>query len=254
MATPARGSIASTRATGCRWSSKSSTFDRAAELDAAIVAYPHGAAAELVGELRSAGLPVVDVSADFRLRDLATYEGTYGEHGAPQLLVDAVYGLPELHRDRIAGAQLVANPGCYPTAALLALAPLAQAGLIEDVVISAASGVSGAGRGGGERLHFVTVDENFAPYGVNGHRHAPEIVQELAGHGQLERPCPLSHISCRSTRVCWQAATSGWPGTSRGRSSGLCMTNAMSGSRSWSSATSRPAFVTCGTRTCAVST
>ena len=156
---------------------------RAAEFDAAIVAYPHGAAAELVGELRSAGLPVVDVSADFRLHDLATYEGTYGDHGAPQLLADAVYGLPELHRDRIAGAQLVANPGCYPTAALLALAPLAQAGLIDDVVISAASGVSGAGRGGGERLHFVTVDENFSPYGVDGHRHAPEIVQELAGMG-----------------------------------------------------------------------
>ena len=139
----------------------------------------------------SAGLPVVDVSADFRLHDLATYEGTYGEHGAPQLLVDAVYGLPELHRDRIAGAQLVANPGCYPTAALLALAPLAQAGLIEDVVISAASGVSGAGRGRGERLHFVSVDENFGPYGVNGHRHAPEIVQELAGMGSS---APLSFV------------------------------------------------------------
>ncbi len=166
-------------------------LQRAAEFDAAIVAYPHGAAAELVGELRSAGLPVVDVSADFRLHDLATYEGTYGAHGAPQLLPDAVYGLPELHRDRIAGTQLVANPGCYPTAALLALAPLAQAGLIDDVVISAASGVSGAGRGGGERLHFVTVDENFSPYGVNGHRHAPEIVQELVGMGSS---APVSFV------------------------------------------------------------
>jgi N-acetyl-gamma-glutamyl-phosphate reductase len=166
-------------------------LDRAAECDAAIVAYPHGAAAELVGQLRSAGLAVVDVSADFRLHDLATYEGTYGQHGAPQLLADAVYGLPELHRDRIAGAQLVANPGCYPTAALLALAPLAQAGLADDVVISAASGVSGAGRGGGERLHFVTVDENFSPYGVNGHRHAPEILQELAGLGSS---APVSFV------------------------------------------------------------
>ena len=127
----------------------------------------------------------MDVSADFRLRDLATYQRTYGEHGAPQLLADAVYGLPELHRDRIAGAKLVANPGCYPTAALLALAPLAMAGLVDDVVISAASGVSGAGRGGGERLHFVTVDENFSPYGVDGHRHAPEIVQELRESGRL---------------------------------------------------------------------
>jgi N-acetyl-gamma-glutamyl-phosphate reductase len=164
---------------------------RAAEFDAAIVAYPHGAAAELVGELQSAGLSVVDVSADFRLRDLATYQDTYGEHGAPQLLADAVYGLPELHRDRIAGAKLVANPGCYPTAALLALAPLAGAGLVDDVVISAASGVSGAGRGGGERLHFVTVDENFSPYGVDGHRHAPEIVQELR---ELGASAPVSFV------------------------------------------------------------
>jgi N-acetyl-gamma-glutamyl-phosphate reductase len=164
---------------------------RAAEFDAAIVAYPHGAAAELVGELRSAGLSVVDVSADFRLRDLATYQDTYGEHGAPQLLADAVYGLPELHRDGIAGAKLVANPGCYPTAALLALAPLAGAGLVDDVVISAASGVSGAGRGGGERLHFVTVDENFSPYGVDGHRHAPEIVQELR---ELGASAPVSFV------------------------------------------------------------
>ena len=166
-------------------------LERAAECEAAIVAYPHGAAAELIGELRRAGLAVVDVSADFRLHDPATYERIYGEHGAPELLADAVYGLPELHRERIAGAQLVANPGCYPTAALLALAPLAEAGLVEDVVISAASGVSGAGRGGGERLHFVTVDENFSPYGVDGHRHAPEIVQELR---ELGASAPVSFV------------------------------------------------------------
>ena len=166
-------------------------LERAAEFEAAIVAYPHGAAAELIGELRRAGLAVVDVSADFRLHDPATYERIYGEHGAPELLADAVYGLPEVHRERIAGAQLVANPGCYPTAALLALAPLAEAGLVEDVVISAASGVSGAGRGGGERLHFVTVDENFSPYGVDGHRHAPEIVQELR---ELGASAPVSFV------------------------------------------------------------
>jgi N-acetyl-gamma-glutamyl-phosphate reductase len=166
-------------------------LDRAAECDAAIVAYPHGAAAELVGRLLDAGLTVVDVSADFRLHDLASYESTYGQHGAPELLGDAVYGLPELHRDVVAGAKLVANPGCYPTAALLALAPLAEAGLIGDVVISAASGVSGAGRGGGERLHFVTVDENFSPYGVDGHRHTPEIVQELAALGSS---APVSFV------------------------------------------------------------
>jgi N-acetyl-gamma-glutamyl-phosphate reductase len=153
--------------------------DRAAESDAAIVAYPHGAAADVVARFVEAGLAVVDVSADFRLRDLPTYERTYGDHGAPDLLSDAVYGLTELRRDEVREARLVANPGCYPTAALLALAPLAEAGLAGDLVISAASGVSGAGRGGGDRLHYVSVDENFTPYGVDGHRHLPEIVQEL---------------------------------------------------------------------------
>ena len=154
--------------------------ERAGEYDAAIVAYPHGAAAEVVARLVEAGVPVVDVSADFRLRDRAVYEETYGEHPSPELLDGAVYGLTELHRDQLRGARLVANPGCYPTAAILALAPLAAAGLAQDVVISAASGVSGAGRGGGDRLHFVSVDENFAPYGVDGHRHLPEIEQELS--------------------------------------------------------------------------
>ena len=191
MATPARGSIASTRATGCRWSWRSSTSAARPSSTPRSSPIPTGPPRSWSASCASAGLPVVDVSADFRLRDLATYERTYGEHGAPQLLVDAVYGLPELHRDRIAGAQLVANPGCYPTAALLALAPLAEAGLIDDVVISAASGVSGAGRGGGERLHFVSVDENFSPYGVEGHRHAPEIVQELAALGSS---APVSFV------------------------------------------------------------
>jgi N-acetyl-gamma-glutamyl-phosphate reductase len=166
-------------------------LDRAAECDAALVAYPHRAAAELVAELRNAGLAVVDVSADFRLRDLATYERTYGDHPAPGLLGEAVYGLTELHRARVAEAKLVANPGCYPTAALLALAPLADADLATDVVISAASGVSGAGRGAAERLQFVSVDENFSPYGVEGHRHLPEIVQELA---ELGSEAPVSFV------------------------------------------------------------
>jgi N-acetyl-gamma-glutamyl-phosphate reductase len=169
-------------------------LDRATECDAAIVAYPHGAAAEVVARLADAAVTVVDVSADFRLHDLGTYERTYGEHGAPALLDDAVYGLTELHRDRVRGARVVANPGCYPTAALLALAPLAEAGLVEDVVISAASGVSGAGRGGGDRLHFVSVDENFSPYGVDGHRHLPEIVQELEGLGGTASVSFVPHL------------------------------------------------------------
>jgi N-acetyl-gamma-glutamyl-phosphate reductase len=158
-------------------------LDRHGEVDAAIVAYPHGAAAPLVAELRRRGTKVVDLSADFRLRDLATYEDWYQPHEAPELLAEAVYGLPERYRESIRDAGLVANPGCYPTATLLALAPLAAEGLIADVVIDAKSGVSGAGRVATERTHFVTVDENVSPYGVPRHRHTPEIEQELAALG-----------------------------------------------------------------------
>jgi N-acetyl-gamma-glutamyl-phosphate reductase len=164
------------------------------EADAAIVAYPHGAAASVVARLLEAGMAVVDVSADFRLHDVSAYEETYGDHGAPELLEDAVYGLTELHRGDVRGARLVANPGCYPTAALLALAPLTQEGIAGDIVISAASGVSGAGRGGGDRLHFVSVDENYSPYGVDGHRHLPEITQELGLLGGDGRVTFVPHL------------------------------------------------------------
>ena len=150
------------------------------DVDAAIVAYPHGAAAPVVSALRERGVKVVDLSADFRLHDLETYRRWYGEHGAPDLLPDAVYGLTELHRDRITGAELVANPGCYPTASLLALAPLAAEGLIEDVVIDAKSGVSGAGRAAAEEMAVVKDTDDTKPYKVAGHRHTPEIAQELA--------------------------------------------------------------------------
>jgi N-acetyl-gamma-glutamyl-phosphate reductase len=126
---------------------------------------------------------VVDLSADFRLRDPAVYELWYRKHPVPKLLPKAVYGLPERYREQISGADLVANPGCYPTAALLALAPLAQEGLMADVVIDAKSGVSGAGRAASEKTHFVTVDENVSAYGVPRHRHTPEIEQELAALG-----------------------------------------------------------------------
>jgi N-acetyl-gamma-glutamyl-phosphate reductase len=154
--------------------------DRIEGADAAIVAYPHGAAAPTVAALRGLGLQVVDLSADFRLRDPESYREWYGELAEPGLLAEAVYGLPELYRDRLATASLVANPGCYPTAAVLALAPLAAEGLIEDLVIDAKSGISGAGRGGGDAMHYVTLDENVAPYSVDGHRHQPEIAQELS--------------------------------------------------------------------------
>lgn len=157
--------------------------DRHADVEAAVVAYPHGASAQFVAELRERGVKVVDLSADFRLRDLATYEQWYQPHPQPQLIADAVYGLPELYREAIAGAELVANPGCYPTATILALAPLARAGLIADAVIDAKSGVSGAGRSATEKTHFVSVDENVNAYGVPRHRHTPEIEQELAALG-----------------------------------------------------------------------
>ena len=134
----------------------------------------------VVKALRARGVKVVDLSADFRLRDLETYEQWYVEHPAPELIETAVYGLPELYREQIAGADLVANPGCYPTAALLALAPLAREGLIGGVVIDAKSGVSGAGRAATDKTHFVAVDENVNAYGVPRHRHTPEIEQELA--------------------------------------------------------------------------
>jgi N-acetyl-gamma-glutamyl-phosphate reductase len=153
------------------------------DVDAAIVAYPHGAAAPVVAALRVQGTKVVDLSADFRLHDLDAYSRWYGEHGAPQLVDEAVYGLTELHREAIAGADLVANPGCYPTASVLALAPLAAEGLIEDVVIDAKSGVSGAGRAAAEEMAAVKETDDTRPYKVTAHRHTPEIVQELAELG-----------------------------------------------------------------------
>ncbi len=151
------------------------------EVDAAIVAYPHGAAAPAVAALLARGVKVVDLSADFRLRDLETYEDWYVEHTAPELLAGAVYGLPERYRDDLRDADLVANPGCFPTAAVLALAPLAPH--LTDVVIDAKTGVSGAGRAATDKTHFVAVDENVKPYGVARHRHTPEIEQELVAAG-----------------------------------------------------------------------
>ncbi len=168
--------------------------ERHGDVDAAIVAYPHGAAAPVVAELRERGVRVVDLSADFRLHDRGVYEHWYGEHGAPGLLGGAAYGLPELHREAIAAADLVANPGCFPTAALLALAPLARAGLIAGAVIDAKTGVSGAGRAATDTTHFVSANENVNPYGVAGHRHGPEIDQELALLGAPVRPTFIAHL------------------------------------------------------------
>jgi N-acetyl-gamma-glutamyl-phosphate reductase len=180
-------------------------FDGSLDVDAAVVAYPHGASAPVVKELVDAGVRVVDLSADFRLHELGTYEEWYGSHGAPGLIGDAVYGLPELHRDEVRDAKLIANPGCYPTAAILALAPLAREGLLGDVVIDAKSGVSGAGREPTHGKHFVAVDETVTPYKVGSHRHTPEIEQELGGDVRVTftpHLVPVSHgelVSCYVT-------------------------------------------------------
>lgn len=153
--------------------------------DVVFLAVPHGTAMPLAAALLGGGVRVVDLSADFRLRDPDEYSRWYGaEHEATGLLGEAVYGLPELHRGQVAGARLVANPGCYPTAVLLALLPLVQDGLVDGpLAVDAKSGVSGAGRAPSARTSFVEVNENLRPYGVGDHRHTPEMEQALAGLG-----------------------------------------------------------------------
>ena len=150
-------------------------------VDIVFSALPHMASAEVVAPLIKSGLKVVDISADFRLKDYAEYETWYqSPHPAPDLLRQSVYGLTELNRQDIPSAKLVANPGCFPTGALLALAPLAEQNLIEaDIVIDSKSGISGAGRGFSLLTHYSEVNENVQAYGLDGHRHLPEITQEL---------------------------------------------------------------------------
>jgi len=152
-------------------------------VELAFTALPHAASAPAVHALREAGLPVVDLSADFRLRDLATYETWYGRHAAPAHLGEAVYGLPELHRDAVRKAKLVAAPGCYPTSALLPLAPLLRANLCErsGIHIDSKSGVSGAGRKLEVGYLFAELDGDVHAYKAGfAHRHAPEIEQEAS--------------------------------------------------------------------------
>lgn len=153
-----------------------------ADLDVAFVALPHGRSQGVVAGLVARGVRVVDLGADFRLGDPALYARWYGgAHEAPELLARAVYGLVERHRDELAGATLVAAPGCYPTAAALALGPFADAGLIEaeGVVVNALSGASGAGRATSDRLHFSRLVANAEAYGLLTHRHTPEMEREL---------------------------------------------------------------------------
>jgi N-acetyl-gamma-glutamyl-phosphate reductase len=156
------------------------------DADAVFLALPHGTAAGLVGGFVESGTAVIDLAPDFRLRDAADYPRWYGfEHPRPDLLEAAVYGCPELHRAELAALvdapiAIVGSPGCYPTATLLALAPLVRAGLIADLVVDAKSGVSGAGRETKAELMFGEVNESVKAYGLGGHRHVAEIEQELA--------------------------------------------------------------------------
>jgi N-acetyl-gamma-glutamyl-phosphate reductase len=152
--------------------------------DFVFTALPHKAAMAVVPDLLAAGKKVVDLSADYRLRDVEVYEAWYDKHTSPELLDEAVYGLPELYRDQIGAARLVANPGCYPTSIALALAPVLERNLVDvgSLIIDSKSGTSGAGRSAKLGSLYCEVNEGFKAYGVASHRHTPEIEQTL---GQL---------------------------------------------------------------------
>ena len=154
----------------------------ASEADVVFCALPHAASAEAVSALRERGKVVLDLSADFRFEDRSVYEAWYGPHPVPERLDEAVYGLVELHREALRTADLIAVPGCYPTASTLALAPLVKNGLIrsEGIAVDAKSGVSGAGRGLSSTTQFSETAEGVRAYKAGAHRHGPEIEQELS--------------------------------------------------------------------------
>jgi N-acetyl-gamma-glutamyl-phosphate reductase len=150
--------------------------------DLVFTALPHQTAMDVVPELLARGVKVIDLSADYRLRDAGVYEAWYQPHKTPELLAEAVYGLPELYREQIASARLVANPGCYPTSVILALAPVLLEKMIvpESIIADSKSGVTGAGRGPALATHYCEVNDGFKAYKVAEHRHTPEIEQELS--------------------------------------------------------------------------
>ncbi|NBV73392.1 MAG: N-acetyl-gamma-glutamyl-phosphate reductase [Actinobacteria bacterium] len=157
-------------------------IDSLADMDAVFLCLPHEASLELVPSLIDRAGCVIDLSAAFRLRDTGAYPTYYGfEHTHPELVERAVYGLPEIHRDELRGARLIATPGCYVTAAVLALRPLVASGLIRDrgIIVDAASGVTGAGRRSEHAYSFTTIDESMTAYGLVNHRHTPEMEQEI---------------------------------------------------------------------------
>lgn len=159
-----------------------------ASCDVVFFATPNGIAMGQARELLDAGVKVIDLAADFRIRDVAEWEKWYGmSHASPELVAEAVYGLPEVNREQIRGARLIANPGCYPTAVQLGLLPLIEAGVVDAsaLIADCKSGVSGAGRKAEVHTLFAEAGDNFKAYGVKGHRHLPEIRQGLsraAGH------------------------------------------------------------------------
>ncbi len=165
------------------------SLDRAMP-DVVFSALPHAAAAEQLLPLIERGLPIIDLSADFRLKRVDAYEAAYKvTHPAPELLATAVFGLPELHREAIAATKLVAVPGCHSTGAILALAPAFAAAIIEpDVIADTKTGLSGAGRALGLNVHFSEADENVAPYALDGHRHLAEMTQELGLLAEAPEP------------------------------------------------------------------
>lgn len=150
--------------------------------DVIFICLPHGHAVAAAAKAYGAGTKVIDLGADFRLKDPSVYRQWYGvEHLHPELLDIAVYGLPEIYRSEIEEARIVANPGCYPTSIILGMAPLVQEGLVKPgtIIADSKSGVSGAGKTASDKTHFVNCNENINAYGVSGHRHRPEIEQEL---------------------------------------------------------------------------
>lgn len=162
-------------------------FDKLKDkVDVAFCCLPHKVSMGFVPKILDLGLKVIDFSADYRLKDVVVYEKFYQKHTDTENLTKAVYGLPELFREKIKGADLIANPGCYPTGALLAVAPLLKEGLVEtgSIIVNAVTGVSGAGRNPSSKFHFPNMNENLFAYGIGTHRHMPEMEQvasEIAG-------------------------------------------------------------------------
>ena len=166
-------------------------------VDIVFLGLPHKSSMEFAPEFLELGVKIIDFSADYRLKSADVYEKWYQEHTSPHLLMEAVYGLPELHRAEIRGASLVANPGCYPTGAILALLPALKSGVAdsEGIIVDSKSGISGAGRTPKDVTHFANRHENFTAYNIGSHRHTPEIEQELsAAMGKDINICFVPHL------------------------------------------------------------